>query len=99
MNDTTVLKKELQKIPNVGPAIAQDLVLLGVKEVSQLAGMDPDDMYDRLCQISGSRQDPCVWDTFAAVVDYAKRGEPKPWWSFTAERKKRWAEQGRGKQS
>ncbi len=95
MSRQSLLEKELQKIPNVGPRIAADLVMLGVTDAAQLAKMDPDDMHDRLCVLTNSRQDPCVWDTFAAVVDFAKGGLPTPWWHFTAGRKKRWAEQGR----
>ncbi len=57
--------------------------------------MNVDDMYDRMCALTATRQDPCVWDTFAAVVDYSKTGVRRPWWDFTAERKKRWKEQGR----
>lgn len=89
-----VLSKELQRIPNVGPRIAEDLIRIGVTDPRQLSKMDPDAMYERLCALTGSRQDPCVWDTFAAVVDYAKTGVKKPWWHFTPERKARWAKRG-----
>ena len=95
MADTKTLSKEFQRIPNVGPKMAEDLIQLGVTSTAQLAKMDPDDMYDRMCAISGARQDPCVWDTYAAIVDYAQTSVKKNWWDFTAERKKRWAKQGR----
>lgn len=93
--DEATLLAQLKRIPNVGPAIARDLVKLGVGHPEQLATMDPDAMYDRLCELTGVRQDPCVWDTFAAVVAYAKDGQRRAWWEFTPERKKQWAEQGR----
>ena len=37
----------------------------------------------------GQRQDPCVWDTFAAAIHQARTGEALPWWHFTVERKRR----------
>lgn len=80
---------ELQKIPNIGPAMAGDLLGLGITAVDELVGRDPDEMYDELCRIDGTRHDPCVRDVFAAAVSYA-RGEPaRPWWAFTPERKAR----------
>jgi hypothetical protein len=45
-------------------------------------------MYDDLCRITGRRHDPCLLDTFIAAVRYME-GEPKkPWWKYTAERKR-----------
>jgi hypothetical protein len=81
--------KELRKIPNIGPACAQDLILLGIRSVDDLKKRNPDEMYQALCAATGARQDPCVWDTLAAAVDYAHTGVKKPWWEFTAVRKER----------
>ncbi len=81
--------RALQRIPNIGPAMAEDLVRLGVRDVADLAGRDPDTLYGELGALDGRRPDPCVWDTFAAAVAFA-RGEPaRPWWHFTAVRKAR----------
>jgi hypothetical protein len=44
-------------------------------------------MFEQLCAITRSNQDPCVIDVFLAVTDFVNGGEPKTWWSFTAERK------------
>jgi hypothetical protein len=44
-------------------------------------------VYSRLQQLTGSKQDPCVWDVFAAIIHEAKTGENKPWWDFTKLRK------------
>jgi hypothetical protein len=79
----------LQGIPNVGPAMATDLLRLGVADVQDLATREPDALYAALGALDGRRPDPCVWDVFAAAVAYA-RGEPaRPWWYFTAVRKAR----------
>lgn len=80
---------ELERIPNVGPAMAGDLLRLGITRTSDLVNRDPDQMYDELCRIDGKRHDPCVRDVFAAVVDFARGGPARPWWHFTPDRKAR----------
>ena len=78
----------LEDIPNVGPAVAADLRRLGITAPADLLGRDPYAMYDDLCRITGQRHDPCLLDTFIAAVRFMA-GEPKkPWWSYTAERKR-----------
>ena len=78
----------LEDIPNVGPAIAADLRQLGITLPIDLLGRDPYAMYDDLCRLTGQRHDPCLLDTFIAAVRFMG-GEPKkPWWKYTAERKR-----------
>ena len=81
------MKKEFQKIPNVGPKFAQDLIDLGFVDISEIKGQEPLVLYKKLEKLTRSRQDPCVLDTFMAIVDYAQTGQNRPWFSFTAERK------------
>ena len=77
----------LTDIPNIGPAMAGDLILLGIKRPDQLRGRDPYRLYADLCRITGHRQDPCVLDVFIAAVRFLA-GEPaRPWYHYTAERK------------
>jgi hypothetical protein len=78
----------LEDIPNVGPSVAGDLRRLGIKSPAELPGRDPYAMYDDLCRITGQRHDPCVLDTFIAAVRFMEGGRKKPWWAFTAERKR-----------
>lgn len=86
----------LEDIPNVGPAIAGDLRRLGIKSPGELMGLDPYAMYDDLCRITSQRHDPCLLDTFIAAVRYMA-GEPKkPWWKYTAERKRELAARREG---
>ena len=82
---------QLEEIPYIGPAIAEDLRLIGFATPSDLPGSDPYRMYDDLCRQTGHHYDPCVLDTFIAAVRYME-GEPKkPWWKYTAERKQKLA--------
>jgi hypothetical protein len=77
----------LEQVPNVGPAVAADLRILGINVPHDLSGRDPYRMYDDLCRLTGKRHDPCMLDTFIAAVRFMG-GEPaKPWWKYTTERK------------
>ena len=78
----------LEDIPNVGPAVAGGLRQLGITMPGELQGRDPYVMYDDLCRITGQRHDPCLLDTFIAAVRYMEGGLKKPWWKYTAERKR-----------
>jgi hypothetical protein len=86
----------LEDIPNVGPAVAADLRHLGIALPNDLPGRDPYLMYDDLCRLTGVRHDPCLLDTFIAAVRFME-GEPKkPWWKYTAERKRTMAVRAAG---
>ncbi len=77
----------LTDIPNVGPAMARDLRILGIDRPHQLIGLDPLKMYTDLCTLTRKRHDPCVIDVFIAAVRFME-GEPaRKWWYYTAERK------------
>ena len=78
----------LEDIPNVGPAVAADLRQLGIATPAGLPGRDPYALYDELCRITGQRHDPCVLDTFIAAVRYMEGAPRRPWWKYTAERKR-----------
>ena len=67
----------LEDIPNVGPAVAADLL-----------GCDPYALYEDLCERTGQRHDPCLLDTFIAAVRFMAGGPKKPWCAYSAERKR-----------
>ncbi len=79
--------RELKTIPNIGPAIAADLIRLGISSKADLVDRDPLEMYETLCEQTGRRHDPCVLDTFMAAVDFANGAAPRPWWKYTPKRK------------
>lgn len=81
----------LARLRNIGPAMRADLALLGIETLEQLAASEPDALYLALARRTGQRQDPCVWDTFAAAIHQARTGEARDWWSFTPLRKQRQA--------
>ena len=79
--------KQLTDLPNVGKAIAGDLDLLGFHSPAQLADACPFEMYERLCQLTRCRHDPCVIDVFMSITDFMNGNPPRPWWDFTVLRK------------
>lgn len=84
-------------LPNVGEACAKDLRLIGIHNPSQLEGKCPFEMYEVLCEKTSSRHDPCVIDVFMSVTRFMAGEEPRPWWSYTAERKLSLKQKGRNK--
>ena len=78
---------ELMQLPNIGPACAADLRLLGIRSPAELLGRDPYAMYESLCRRTGQRHDPCVIDVFISAVRFMGGESAKPWWRYTAERK------------
>jgi hypothetical protein len=76
----------LTALPNVWPAIARRLIRLGIEEPEELRGRDPQELFDRLGELDGYSEDPCLLDTFTAIVAFAN-GEPaRPWWHYSRER-------------
>ena len=79
--------EQLEQLPNIGPSIAADLRGIGILAPQQLASADALALYQRLCQSTGKRHDPCVLDTFIAAIDFMRGAAPRPWWTYTAQRK------------
>jgi hypothetical protein len=80
---------DLLDVPNIGPAIAGDLRQLGITRPADLIGRDPYAMYDELCHLTCQRHDPCLLDAFIAATDYMSGAPAKPWWRYTAGRKRK----------
>ena len=83
------LANVLEAIPNVGASIACDLRSIGIKHPQDLVGRDPLSLYQALCDRTRTRQDPCVLDTFISAVRFMEGAPARPWWFYTAERKKK----------
>jgi hypothetical protein len=76
--------RALSVIPGIGPSLAADLYLLGIRDVASLQGRDPERLYRKLERIVGNHVDRCVLYTFRCAVYFAS--DPKPaaanlkWW-------------------
>ena len=84
------MQDELQQLPGVGPSIAADLRRLGVRSIRELARRDPERLYAKLCELTDSKQDPCVLYTFRCAVYAARTERPEPellkWWVWKGRR-------------
>ncbi|HET9462764.1 MAG TPA: helix-hairpin-helix domain-containing protein, partial [Thiobacillus sp.] len=67
--------RQLRDLPNVGPAMAKDLELIGIN------APDPLKLYQSLCRKRGVRQDPCALDVLISITRFMSGEEPKPWWA------------------
>jgi hypothetical protein len=80
--------KQLTDLPNIGKAMAENLRTIGIIKPEQLTGRSPYEMYQELCSKTGSRHDPCVIDVFVSITRFIEGDNPRPWWEYTAERKR-----------
>jgi hypothetical protein len=78
--------EDLSRIPGVGPSIASDLYLLGIREVADLRGRDPEFLYSELCREMGQHVDRCVLYVFRCAVYFASEPKHDPellkWWNW-----------------
>lgn len=84
MNDVAV--KKLMLLPGVGKSIARDLISLGIKKPEDLKEKDPQQLYDRLCEITCKKVDKCILYVFRCIVYAVSEPHPKPdllkWWNW-----------------
>jgi len=84
--------KSFQQLGSIGPASALDLVQLGFRTIDELRGTDPNQLYARLCELTGTRQDPCVEDVLRCAIAQAEQPELpakwRQWFHWTALRGK-----------
>ena len=84
-------QRSFEDLISVGPAIARNFHMLGIRTIPQLARANPLKMYRKLCKLTGQRQDPCVLDTFRAAVAQARNPRLPAaqcrWWCWSRVRK------------
>ena len=82
---------ELRSLMNVGPAVEGYLCGMGIRTLQQLAKREPDELFRKLQRQIGAACDPCLHDTFSAIIHEARTGQKTAWFAWTAERKRRMA--------
>jgi hypothetical protein len=86
MNAPATAIANLSRIPGVGPSIASDLYRLGIRDVAELRGRDPESLYAELCREAGQHVDRCVLYVFRCAVYYASELAHDPallkWWNW-----------------
>lgn len=92
MHKQSVLK-ELQRIPGVGKAVANDLYEMGYTSIASLKNQDPEHMYVLHNEIKREVQDICMLYTFRCAVYFAEtaaaKRDPKKlkWWYWMDKKK------------
>ncbi|HEY2810292.1 MAG TPA: helix-hairpin-helix domain-containing protein [Rhabdochlamydiaceae bacterium] len=79
--------RNLSDLRNAGKATLADLALLGIDSVEELARQNATCLFHELERRTQQRQDPCVWDVFAAIIHEAVTGEASNCWRWTDRRK------------
>jgi hypothetical protein len=80
--------KALTVIPGVGKSIANDLWNIGIQQVSDLTGKEPDVLYDLSNRYAGVVQDRCLLYVFRCAVYFASTPEQDQeedklkWWNW-----------------
>lgn len=80
--------KKLTVIPGVGKSIANDLLNIGIKNVDDLIGKDPEKLFDASNKHAGVVQDRCLLYVFRGAVYFAETPEPHrdpeklKWWNW-----------------
>lgn len=90
MNPKKVIRAQVVKLtdlPNIGVSLAKDLQLIDIVTPMDLKNKDPYDLYMKLCDVMGKRNDPCVLDVMMSITDFMDGNEPRVWWEYTAKRK------------
>ncbi len=87
----TATARELKDLRGIGRKMLEDFDRLGIRSVAQLKTHEADELYRRMCEISGTRQDPCVLDTYRCAIEQARNphlpAEQTNWWFWSRLRK------------
>ena len=77
-------RSPLTEIPGVGERTAAVMEALGIREVSDLRGRDPEELYLKECLMKGYQEDRCALYVWRAAVYYADHETRDPeklkWW-------------------
>ena len=84
--ETHMLTK-LTVLPNIGKAIASDLLAIGIGSHDDFKGHDALKIFNDMKAVMGHRHDPCVYYTLLSVKHFMDSGESLPWWQFMAKDK------------
>jgi hypothetical protein len=90
-NGTATTEVQLQDLRGIGKKMLEDFHLLGITSVRDLKSQNARALYERMCRITATRQDPCVLDTYRCAIEQARDPnlpeEQKDWWYWSRIRK------------
>ena len=65
---------KLRTIPSVSEKCAEGLYLLGILEITDLEGRDPNDLYGKLKERKDFYAEPCMLNMIKIAVGFANKG-------------------------
>jgi len=85
------MERRLKDLRGIGVKMLGDFEKLGIRSINDLKSRDPQKLYDRMCKLTGTRQDPCVLDTYRCAIEQARHPdlpiEKTNWWYWSRVRK------------
>ena len=83
--------RQLRDLRGIGRKMLEDFQLLGISSVPQLKTLDAQLLYNRMCELTQTRQDPCVLDTYRCAIEQARNptlaADQTDWWYWSRLRK------------
>ena len=80
------MNKKLQEIPGVGLKLSERFSEIGIKNVSDLKGKNPENLYSKICNEQGYDVDRCVLYVCRSSVYFAENKKSNPeklkWWNW-----------------
>jgi hypothetical protein len=70
--------KDLQRIPGIGEKLSKALWNIGIHSIEELNNQDPEELYQRLCELEGAKVDRCILYIFRCAVYYASNTNHDP---------------------
>jgi len=74
MTEESDVIAKLRMIPSVSEKCAKGLYLLGIREVDDLKGKDPADLYSKLRERKDFYAEPCMQNMIKIAVGIANKG-------------------------
>jgi nucleotidyltransferase/DNA polymerase involved in DNA repair len=80
------VSRDFQKIPGVGPRIAENFWRLGLRSLEDLRQSDPERLFRQLSVLEGKKVDRCALYVFRSAVYFVSRRIHDPellkWWNW-----------------
>lgn len=81
--------KDFKSIPSVGIETAKDFWNLGFRSKEELIDQNPEELYDKLCELQQCKVDMCMLYVFRCAVYYVSNASHDPellkWWNWKEE--------------
>ncbi len=76
--------RKLQVIPGVGSKLAKEFLDIGIRDVADFTGKNPENLYRLICAKHGMKVDRCVLYVCRSSVYFAEQEKHDPeklkWW-------------------